>query len=116
MRWAALIQRIYEIDPLECPKCGGNMKFDASLPPLWAARLTFGSAVSFIEKHQADIIEKILKHCGLWQERRNRGPPSIVLDDDPYCELEYVNCEQPSRRRDGLTRSGGNEAWRSGNS
>ena len=24
MRWAALIQRIYEVDPLKCPKCGGT--------------------------------------------------------------------------------------------
>ena len=45
MRWAALIQRIYEVDPLKCPKCGGNMKF-----------------IGFIERHQADVIEKILKH------------------------------------------------------
>ena len=34
MRWAALIQRVYEFDPLECPKCGGEMKI-----------------ISFIEKH-----------------------------------------------------------------
>ena len=42
MRWAALIQRVYEVDPLKCPKCGGAMKI-----------------ISFIEKHQADVIEKI---------------------------------------------------------
>jgi hypothetical protein len=24
--WAMLIRRVYEIDPLECPKCGGQMK------------------------------------------------------------------------------------------
>ena len=24
--WAMLIKRVYEIDPLECPKCGGEMK------------------------------------------------------------------------------------------
>ena len=27
MRWAALIQRIYEIDPLKCPKCGAVDSF-----------------------------------------------------------------------------------------
>lgn len=49
MRWAALIKRVYEIDPLLCPKCGGTMKI-----------------VPFIEKRdQADVIERILKHCGL---------------------------------------------------
>ena len=25
-RWAALIKQVYEIDPLSCPKCGGQMK------------------------------------------------------------------------------------------
>jgi hypothetical protein len=77
MRWAALIQRIYEIDPLKCPKCGGEMKF-----------------ISFIEKHQADVIEKILKHCDLWHGRHNRGPPAMLLDDQFDLELEYVDCEQ----------------------
>ena len=32
MRWAALIKRVYEMDPLLCPKCGGTMKIVA-FPP-----------------------------------------------------------------------------------
>ena len=24
--WASLIQKVYEVDPLECPKCGGPMR------------------------------------------------------------------------------------------
>ncbi|MDA0842004.1 MAG: transposase, partial [Planctomycetota bacterium] len=47
--WAMLIQRVYEVDPLECPCCGGQMKI-----------------VSFIERRQADVIEQILRHCGVW--------------------------------------------------
>jgi len=27
--WAACIKRIYEIDPLECPRCGGTMRIVA---------------------------------------------------------------------------------------
>jgi SOS response regulatory protein OraA/RecX len=27
--WARLIQKVYEVDPLECPKCGGSMKIVA---------------------------------------------------------------------------------------
>jgi hypothetical protein len=57
-RWAALIKRVYEVDPLVCKKCGGTMKI-----------------ISFVEAHQTDVIEKILKHCGLWKERRGRDPP-----------------------------------------
>jgi hypothetical protein len=25
-RWTALIKRVYEVDPLVCPKCGGEMR------------------------------------------------------------------------------------------
>ena len=28
-RWAALIKRVFEVDPLKCPKCGGTMKIVA---------------------------------------------------------------------------------------
>ena len=28
-RWTTLIQKVYEIDPLECPKCGGEMRIIA---------------------------------------------------------------------------------------
>jgi len=43
--WARLIKKIYEIDPLLCPKCQGQMKI-----------------ISFIDQHF--VIKKILKHLG----------------------------------------------------
>lgn len=58
--WAMLIKRVYEIDPLCCPECGGQMQ-----------------VVSFIEPPQADVIEAILKHCGLWQPSRSRASPDV---------------------------------------
>ena len=78
-----LIKRVYEVDPLECPQCGGAMKI-----------------VSFIERCQADVIERILRHCGLWEGPLRtlataRAPPpagkprpaepgelEVVLDDE----------------------------------
>ena len=57
-RWAMLIKRIYQADPLRCPKCGGTMKI-----------------IAFIEADQGDIIGKILEHCGLWEDPPSRGPP-----------------------------------------
>ncbi|OGR11583.1 MAG: hypothetical protein A2277_04685 [Desulfobacterales bacterium RIFOXYA12_FULL_46_15] len=48
--WARLIQKIYEVDPLVCPKCQGTMRI-----------------ISFIE--ELDIIEKILRHLDLWDIR-----------------------------------------------
>jgi hypothetical protein len=31
--------------------------------------------ISFIERHQREVIEKILRHCGLWEEASVRAPP-----------------------------------------
>ena len=55
--WAMLIKRVYEVGPLCCPECGGQMQVE-----------------SFIEPPQADVIEEILKHCGLWQSWSPRAP------------------------------------------
>jgi hypothetical protein len=41
--WARLIQKIYEVDPLTCPKCRGTMRI-----------------ISFIEDRE--VIKAILKH------------------------------------------------------
>ena len=41
--------------------------------------------VSFIEPPQADVIEAILKHCGLWQAQAARGPPEV---DNLFLELD----------------------------
>ena len=53
-----LIKRVYDADPLECSKCGGTMK-----------------VISFIDSRQADVIERIMKHCGLWHLSAPRPPP-----------------------------------------
>ncbi len=33
--------------------------------------------VLFIEPPQADVIEEILRHCGLWQSSAARAPPDV---------------------------------------
>ena len=35
------------------------------------------TVVSFIQPPQAEVIEKILRHCGLWQDRTSRAPPDV---------------------------------------
>jgi hypothetical protein len=54
-----LIKRVYEIDPLACPQCGGQMK-----------------VIAFIDPPQGALIEKILRRCGLWQPSAPRAPPA----------------------------------------
>ena len=50
-----MIQKIYEVDPLRCPKCNGAMRI-----------------LAFIEDQE--VIRKILSHLGLWK-RTPRAPP-----------------------------------------
>lgn len=54
--WARLIRRIYEIDPLVCTRCGGEMRI-----------------VSVILEHR--VIHKILAHLERKGVKPGRGPP-----------------------------------------
>jgi len=75
--WARLIQKIYEVDPLTCPKCFKKMKI-----------------ISFIENEE--VIKKILKHLGLWEvkarppPRVNASPPDVYID---YSDFQVPPCE-----------------------
>ena len=77
--WAMLIKRVYEVDPLECPKCQGEMRI-----------------ISFIERRQRDVIERILRHCRLWEGAirtlaNARAPPKgSERDPDEPRELQLV--------------------------
>jgi hypothetical protein len=71
--WARLIRKVYEADPLVCPRCCGPLKI-----------------ISLIG--DAPVIEKILRHLKLW-DRPERPPPptperSIQYDDDPVADLD----------------------------
>lgn len=62
--WRELIKRAWDVDPLLCPKCGGQMRL-----------------ISLIE--DAPVIEKILRHLDLWEglaRPTDRGPPPLELD------------------------------------
>ena len=53
--WARLIKKVYEADPLVCPRCSGPLKI-----------------ISLIGDRA--VIEKILRHLKLW-DRQERPPP-----------------------------------------
>jgi len=38
MRWAALLQRVFELDALRCPRCGRTMRLIAAIEDSDAAR------------------------------------------------------------------------------
>ena len=59
--WARLLHKVYEVDPLECPKCKGPMR-----------------VISLIDDKA--VIRKILTRLGLWAPQtpaaRGPGPPA----------------------------------------
>ena len=59
--WARLIHKVYEVDPLKCPKCKGPMR-----------------VIALIDDKA--VIRKILRHLGLWAPqqtpRTQIGPPA----------------------------------------
>jgi hypothetical protein len=57
--WARLIQKIYEADPLICPKCQGKMRVIGSI-------------------EDPSVIRAILEHLGLWLCRSRRLPKSTT--------------------------------------
>jgi hypothetical protein len=70
-RWARLIQKIYEVDPLCCPSCGHRMRM-----------------ISILEA--GPIVKKILEHLDL-RDFRNHDPPSEK--DSNIRELVYEDSD-----------------------
>lgn len=66
--WAEMIKKVYEINPLICPKCGGTMRI-----------------VSFIEDHK--VIDKTIKHLKL-TFKAERPPPQAQLSMEE--QSEYI--------------------------
>jgi hypothetical protein len=58
-RWSYFIRKVYETDPLVCPKCAGEM-----------------GIISFVD--ELAVIKNILQHLGLWEECHAR-PAGVLL-------------------------------------
>ncbi len=71
------VQKVYEVDPLFCPKCQGAM-----------------SIISFIE--ELDIIEKILRHLGLWDLRNHDPPKPVISDSIPDLVYDFSDSQIPA--------------------
>ena len=75
--WARLIQKIYEVDPLTCPKCASQMR-----------------VISVIE--DSEIVKKILKHLGLWDQKA-RPPPKVNSPPmTPEYHIDYTDSQLPA--------------------
>lgn len=79
--WAAVIRKVYEVDPLRCPKCGGAMKVVAFLTePAVVDRIIDHLKLTFAaEKPLPEVVHQEL----LWEA----DPPARFYADPP---VEYV--------------------------
>ncbi len=57
--WAEMIKKVYEVDPLLYPQCGGEMK-----------------VISFIEDHK--VIDRIIGHLKLTFHAERPPPPQVI--------------------------------------
>ena len=75
-KWRELIKKVWEVDPLICPQCQGEMKMIALID-------------------DAAVVSRILKHLGLWPtfeqvrtaSRLERGPP--VAEEAARIDYEH---------------------------
>jgi hypothetical protein len=61
--WRECIKKIWEVDPLLCPNCGGEMKI-----------------ISFLTK--ALVVRQILEYLNLWEQNLSRNPPNVEVPTD----------------------------------
>ena len=71
------------MDPLVCARCGMPMRI-----------------IAFIQASQPEVIEKMLKHRGLWEQRSRGPPPGEAAAPDPgelryVADLEFVDAAPP---------------------
>jgi len=57
--WAEMIRKVYEVDPLLCPSCGGQLR-----------------GISFIEGPK--VIDKVIHHLKLSFQAERPPPPQVV--------------------------------------
>jgi hypothetical protein len=69
--WAAMIRKVYEVDPMICPKCGGEMK-----------------VVAFITEYA--VVDRIIDHLKL-RFIAEKPPPSRV-----FTQVALTDAEQPA--------------------
>lgn len=80
--WARLIRKVYEADPLECPRCKGPMR-----------------VIALIE--DPGVIRRILEHLGLWAPlATERSPPLGPANWPRYANLLLM--QAAARRRSGV--------------
>jgi hypothetical protein len=69
--WAEMIRKVYEVDPMLCPKCGGKMK-----------------VIAFLTDYS--VVDRIINHLKLTFVA-DRPPPSRVFE-----QVALMAAEEPA--------------------
>ncbi len=73
--WRQLIHKVWEVDPLVCPRCGSEMKI-----------------IALIE--DPAVIRRILTHLGLWRERKgNERGTAPLVEPESDADLVYESVD-----------------------
>jgi hypothetical protein len=64
-KWRELIKKVWEADPLLCPKCSREMRIVVLI-------------------NQREVIERILRHLGLWKQGVRLCPPRAPPESDQW--------------------------------
>lgn len=75
--WRECIKKVWEVDPLKCPHCQGEMKI-----------------ISFIK--ELDVIRKILEHLNLWRIPKQSRPPPGNRFEVP----QHNPCPPPTKQEE----------------
>ncbi len=67
--WRELIRKIWEVDPLSCPRCGHEMKIISRI-------------------HEPGVIERFLRHLGLWKQHPDPREGKIKTPADGPVVME----------------------------
>jgi len=73
--WAEMIRKVYEVDPLICPNCQGQMK-----------------VIAFITDYP--VVDRIIRHLKLSFQAERPSPPQVVQQElscqkKPEAKVEF---------------------------
>jgi len=73
--WAEMIRKVFEVDPLTCPQCGGQMRI-----------------ISFITDYA--VVDRIINHLKLTFVAERPPPPHLASQEflmDPEASTDYFS-------------------------
>jgi len=78
--WTEMIRKVYEVDTLICPSCGGQMKI-----------------IAFIEDYK--VIDRIIRQLKLLFVAERPPPPQVAQHEQKYTDLSSDLSEEEAKEK-----------------